>query len=499
MLETGLEALTLILQPERLLFMAAGVCVGLVVGVMPGLGGTVGMSILLPFVYGMDPFSGVALLIGMAAVVHTSDTFPSVLLGVPGSSGSQATVMDGYPLAQQGQAGRALGAAFTASLIGGIFGAIVLFGVIAVARPLILALGNPELFMLALFGLSIVAVLSQGSLIAGLTAGLGGMLFAYIGAAPAAAEIRYTFDIIYLYNGIPLALIALGLFAIPEMVDLVAADRAIARESKITAGRLDGVRDVFRNKWLVLRNSALGTAVGCIPGLGGSVVDWFAYALTRRTVRDTSQFGKGDIRGVIGPEAANNAKEGGTLMPALLFGIPGSGTTAVLLGGLILLGLQAGPSMLEDDLDVTLSVAWTLALANVLGATLCVVLSRQVSKLALVPAKRLVPFLLVVVVLAAYQASRHWGDIFMLLLLGVLGWVMKNVGWPRIPFLIGFVLAVPVERYLHLSMSLHGYGLFTRPIVVIVAVLILLLIFGRPLASLWRARQEQKSMQPSSR
>ena len=480
MFEVGLEAMQLIIQPERLLWMFLGIAVGLVIGILPGLGGTVGMSILLPFVFGMDPFTGIALLIGMAAVVHTGDTFPSVLIGVPGSSGSQATIMDGYPLAQQGQAGRALGAAFAASAIGGVVGAIALFAVVGVARPLILALGNPELFALAVLGLSMVAVLSQGSPAAGVVSGFSGMLFGFVGIAAAASQFRYTFDIVYLYDGIPLAILAIGLFAIPEMVDLVAANRAISEKDAPDAsgGRGQGVRDVWNNKRLVAQNSVMGTATGFVPGLGGSVTDWFAYGVTKKTVRDSSMFGKGDIRGVIGPEAANNAKEGGALMPALLFGIPGSGTTAILLGGLILLGLRPGPSMIDQNLNVTLSIAWTLALANIFGAAACLMLTKWVAKLSFVRATLLVPFLIVVMVMASYQSTRHWGDIIMFLILGAFGWVMKNIGFPRIPFLIGFVLAESTERYLHLSMSLHGYTWLSRPIVVIVGIAVIILVFG---------------------
>jgi putative tricarboxylic transport membrane protein len=476
--EAGYEALLIALDPSRLLWLAFGASVGLVVGILPGLGGTVGMAILLPFVFGMDPFSGIALLMGMAAVVHTGDTFPSVLLGVPGSSGSQATIMDGYPLAQQGEAGRALGAAFIVSMVGGLIGAVTLFGIVGVARPLILALGAPELFMFAMLGLSMVGVLSRGSPAAGFVSGLLGMLIGVIGLAPQVGQYRFVFDQLYLYDGVPIAVVALGLFALPEMIDLVAANRSISQTTKLEGGRMDGLRDVLKNKMLVVRSAMLGTGLGIIPGVGGSVVDWIAYGITKQSSKNNENFGNGDIRGVIGPESANNAKEGGALIPTLLFGIPGSGTTAMLLGGLLLLGIQPGPSMVGDNLDATLSIAWSLALANVLGTMGCLALSKQVSKLSLIPAKVLTPFLLVIMTVAAYQATRNWGDIVAFIAIGILGWVMKQVGFPRAPMLIGYVLAVSAERYLHLSMSLYDYGWFTRPIVIGVFVLILLVLFG---------------------
>lgn len=479
MLEAGYEALLIALDPGRLVWLVFGASVGLVVGVLPGLGGTVGMAILLPFVFGMDPYSGIAMLVGMAAVVHTGDTFPSVLLGIPGSSGSQATIMDGYPMAQRGEAGRALGAAFFVSMIGGLIGAVVLFSIVAVARPLILALGSPELFMFAVLGLSMVGVLAKGASSAGFVSGLLGMMIGIIGLAPMASQFRFDYGSLYLFDGIPIAVVALGLFALPEMVDLVVADRSISQTTELKGDRMKGIRDVVtKNKGLVLRNSMLGTGLGMVPGVGGSVVDWLAYGITKQTTKDNENFGKGDIRGVIGPESANNAKEGGALIPTLLFGIPGSGTTAMLLGGLLLLGIVPGPDMVSTNLDKTLSIAWSLALANVIGTMACLGLSKQVARLSLIPAKILTPFLLVIMTVAAYQATRNWGDLIAFLVIGVIGWFMKQVGFPRPPMLIGFVLAVSAERYLHLSMSLYGTAWLTRPIVLVLIVFITFILFG---------------------
>lgn len=479
MLEAGYEALLIALDPGRLVWLVFGASVGLVVGVLPGLGGTVGMAILLPFVFGMDPYSGIAMLVGMAAVVHTGDTFPSILLGIPGSSGSQATIMDGYPMAQRGEAGRALGAAFFVSMIGGLIGAVVLFSIVAVARPLILALGSPELFMFAVLGLSMVGVLAKGASSAGFVSGLLGMMVGIIGLAPMVSQFRFDYGSLYLFDGIPIAVVALGLFALPEIVDLVVADRAISQTTELKGDRMKGIRDVVtKNKGLVLRNSMLGTGLGMVPGVGGSVVDWLAYGITKQTTKDNENFGKGDIRGVIGPESANNAKEGGALIPTLLFGIPGSGTTAMLLGGLLLLGIVPGPDMVSTNLDKTLSIAWSLALANVIGTMACLGLSKQVARLSLIPAKILTPFLLVIMTVAAYQATRNWGDLIAFLVIGVIGWFMKQVGFPRPPMLIGFVLAVSAERYLHLSMSLYGGSWVTRPIVLVVLTFILFILFG---------------------
>lgn len=478
LIDAAIEALLIVLDPSRILFILIGVIVGTVIGILPGLGGPVGMSLLLPFIYGMDPYTGIALLIGMIAVIHTTDTFPSVLIGVPGSSGAQATVMDGYPLSQKGEASRALGAAFFSSLIGGLIGAFILFLAIPFARPLVLSFGSPELFMLSLLGISMVGILAGNYPLRGILAGILGMLLGSVGGAPGTAEYRYTFDWLYLYSGIPLAVLALGLFALPEMIDLLVEKRSVSKMRSLGGSRLQGVKDALKNKWLITRSAVLGSIVGFVPGLGGSVVDWISYGVAKQTLKNTENFGKGDIRGVIAPESANNAKEGGALIPTLLFSIPGSGTTAILLGGLILLGVESGPNMLENDLPVTLSIVWTLALANVFGALMCFALTKHISKISLIDANKLVPILLVIMMVGAYQSTRHWGDLVLFFIIGLLGWAMKQFDWPRAPLLVGFVLATSSERYLHLSMSRYGFDWLTHPVVIIIGVIVLLLLFG---------------------
>lgn len=476
MIEAGIEALLIILEPTRFLFMLFGIGVGLTIGLLPGLSGTVGMAILLPFVYGMDPYTGMALLIGMTAVLHTGDTFPSVLLGIPGSSGSQATIMDGYPLAQKGEASRALSAAFIASMIGGTIGGLVLFLSIPIMRPLVLMFGSPELLMLALLGLSMVGILAGKYPIRGVLTGLLGLLIGSIGSAPAVPEYRYTFDSLYLSSGIPLAVFALGLFALPAMIDLLAENKSISTKVPKLKGWTQSIKDIITNKWLVFRSSILGTIIGFIPGLGGSVVDWISYGFAKQTVKNNN-FGKGDIRGVIAPESSNNAKEGGSLIPTLMFGIPGSGTTAVLLGGLTLMGLQAGPSLVTTELPLTLTIVWTLVIANIIGAGACLLLSRPISRLSNIPSKVLVPFLLVIILLGAYQSTSNWGDLIAFLVIGILGWFMVRLDWPRAPLLIGFVLAPATERYLWISMSRYGFDWLARPGVIIIGIIIILIVF----------------------
>ncbi len=441
------DAFALILTPSNIGYLVLGVVLGLAVGVFPGLGGIAGLSMLLPFLYGMDPVAGLAMMVGLVAVIPTSDTFASVLMGIPGSSASQATVLDGFPLSKQGHAARALAAAFTSSLFGGLFGAVVLTFFILIARPIVLAFGLPELLMLTILGLSMVGVLAGRSLLKGLVAAGLGMMVGTIGEAPAQGSARMDFGAWYLQDGMQLVIVGLGIFAVPEIIALLRQDRSIAEDARLGAGWLDGVRDWWRNKWLSIRCAVIGVLVGVIPGLGGSVVDWIAYGHTVQTTRDRERFGKGEIRGVIGPESSNNAKEGGGLVPTLLFGIPGSGSMAVFIGGLILIGYEAGPQMITNDLDITYTVVWSLALANVVGAGLCIVLSGGIARLTTIRFTLLAPFMFMMISFAAFQSKQTAWDLFALVAIGILGILMRRFEWPRPAFLIGFVLASQAEVY----------------------------------------------------
>ena len=455
------DAWGLILQPHVLAHLALGVVMGLAVGVFPGLGGIAGLSLLLPFMFGMDPVPGLALMIGMLAVVPTSDTFASVLMGIPGSSASQATVLDGFPLARRGEAARALAAAFASSLFGGIVGAAFLTLFILVARPVVLAFGLPEMLMVTAFGLSMVAVLAGRSALKGLAAAGLGLMVGTIGEADAGGSLRMaSYDVPYLADGLKLVIVGLGIFAVPEIVSLLRQERAISRTATLGAGWLQGVRDWMANAWLSVRCSIIGVAVGVIPGLGGSVVDWIAYGHAVQTTRDKSRFGDGEIRGVIGPESSNNAKEGGGLVPTLLFGIPGSGSMAIFIGAVALLGtgsIEVGPGMLRDNLDVTYSIVWLLALANVFGTILCIAASGGIARLTTIRFTLLAPFLFMLIAFAAFQSGQAFEDLLALLAIGALGILLRRFDWSRPAFLIGFVLSNPVEKFSNQAFQIASF------------------------------------------
>lgn len=451
------DALLLVFQPEQLMYLVAGVLLGLSIGVLPGLGGIAGLSLVLPFMFGMEPVAGLALMVGLIAVIPTSDTFSSVLLGIPGSSSSQATVLDGFPLSRKGHAAQALSAAFISSLYGGLLGALVLTGFIFIARPLILAFGLPEMLMITILGLSMVAILAGRVPLKGIVAAGLGLMAGTIGAAGAGGSLRMsTYDIPYLVDGLQLVIVGLGIYAIPEIVSLLRQDRAIAKGGSLGSGWGQGIRDWWANKWLSTKCAAIGVIVGVIPGLGGSVVDWLAYGYAVQSSKNREKFGQGDIRGVIAPESSNNAKEGGGLVPTLIFGIPGSGSMAVFLGGLALLGLSPGPHMVRQDLDITYTIVWSLALANVIGAGLCIVLSKHIAKLTTIRFTILAPYLFMLIAFAAFQSRQSLGDLAALVAIGFLGILLRRFDYSRPAFLIGFVLSNQAEAFANMANQIAG-------------------------------------------
>lgn len=479
MLETALTALGIFADPARLALLLVGVIAGLIVGIIPGMGGIVAVSLLLPYIYRLDAIAAAAMLTGALAVVHTSDTITSVLIGAPGSAASATSVIEGHALARQGQAARALSAAFLSSLIGGLIGALGLTLSIPIARPLVLSLGSPELFMLTALGVSYAGSLLGREARKGLLAGLLGILIGMIGPSPAAAQVRFDFGRLYLMDGVNLVVVALGIFGVAEVVNLLARGGAIASTSALGSGWAQGLRDVLQHRWLVLRGALIGVWAGILPALGATAGTWMAYGHVVATSRDRERFGKGDIRGIIAPEAANNAVAAGDLIPTLLFWVPGSASAALLVGSLLRYGILPGPRIMTEHLDLIYVIIWSYALSNVVGAGICFAISPALARITHVPFARLAAPVIIAIALGAYQTTQNMGDLTALLILGLLGWTMAQTGWPRAPLLIGFVLAGPMERYFVITTNLYGWSWLERPGVLIIgAVLIAPFIWG---------------------
>jgi TctA family transporter len=471
MIDAASMAFGMMFDPWRMLLLCLGVLMGLVLGILPGIGGLAGTALLLPFTFNLDPIAAMALLLGLASTTATGDPIPAILFGVPGGAGSAATVLDGLPMAKRGEASRALSAAYMSSLLGGLFGAFLMAICIPILRPVMLFIGSPELLAFAVLGISFVATLSGNAPLRGLAAAAIGIMIAMVGSDPQTGTLRYTLDTLYLWEGAPLVPIILGLFALPELADLAIARTAIAGDMAKTdrRGMIEGAKDCFKNWWLILRCSWIGAGLGAVPGIGGAIVDWIAYGHAVRTEKGASQsFGRGDVRGVIASESANNAKEGGALVPTVAFGVPGSAGMAILLGAFMIHGLVPGPDMLSKNLHVTYSMVWSIALANILGAGLCYLFSGQFARLATLRYTLIMPSVLGIIYIGAFQGSRNWGDLWTLLIFGIFGWTMKQLKWPRPPLVLGLVLGDIIERYLFISLQRYGVEWFSRPIVIVI-------------------------------
>ena len=476
-IEMFISALTQLFQISHFPYLMAGVLLGLTLGILPGLGGTSGLAILLPFVYTFEPSVALAMMIGVLAPTTTSDTFPAVLLGIPGTAGSQATVMDGHPLAKKGQASRALSAAFLSSLVGGLFGAMILSVAIFFAKPLIMSFGFGEQFLLIMIELLMIGALTGANFLKGIASCIFGLIIGTIGLAHITGDPRYTFGTLYLTDGFPLVVMGLGLFAVPEIVSLLQSKTTVAGGGKLKTGWLLGMKDAIKNWFLIIRCSTVGVLVGALPGLGGTVVDWIAYSHAKQTLKNPETLGTGDIRGVIAPEAANNAKEGGALIPTILFGIPGSGNKVLLLGGLILVGIEPGIEMVTTQLDITYLIIWSLAVANIFGAGLCLFLARPMAQLTRVPFYILAPILVVLIFFATFNNGRDWVDFAALMIFGAVGVIFKTFGWSRPALLIGFFLSPKIELLSYQVSAAYGMSFLYRTGSVILIVLALATIF----------------------
>jgi putative tricarboxylic transport membrane protein len=475
-------------------YVFAGTLVGLLFGVIPGLGGPTALALLIPLTFGMDSSNAMVLCGGIMGAVPFGGSITAILINTPGTAPNAATVFDGYPLAQQGKAGLAIGAAATASSLGGLIGVGILFATIPVAREIILSFAPPEFFMLAVLGLCAIAVSTEGKLVRGLIAAGAGLMIAFIGYDEVSGTVRYTFGSEYLWDGVPLVPALIGLFAISQIITLYVSGGSISENvAAVRVNRVwDGIRAVFKNYPILLRGSAIGCIVGAIPGIGGTVAAFLSYSTTVQMSKNPETFGKGNIQGVIAPEAANNAREGGALIPTLAFGIPGSAEMAVFLGLLVLHGLQPGPGLLLNHMDVIVTLILALSFSSVLASLIGLSLARRLSLLTVIDVNVLVPIILSVAMVGAYALHNAIHDVLLTVIFGGLGYLMIRFDFPRLPLVIAMFLGEVAEINFRqtLMISDGAWGIFfTRPISLTLFILILVSLV-LPLARLtyrrWR-------------
>jgi len=474
----AISALVSLLNLNTILLMMAGIAIGLVFGALPGLGGNVTLALLVPLIWSMDPKVALAFLLSAHAAVTFGGSISSILINTPGTGQNVATCFDGFPMAQQGKAARAIGIAATSSLVGGLFGVIILVAMMPLMKRMMMAIGSSEYFMLALMGVSIISLLSKGSMIKGLISGFFGILISFIGFDPVTGVLRYSFGSVYFYEGIKFIPAIIGLFAIAEMVNLYISGGTIAKIGRVESKEsvIEGIKDVFRNFGLTLRCSILGTIIGIIPGVGGTVANLLAYGHAVQTSKHPELFGTGIPEGVIAPEAANNAKEGGALIPTVGFGIPGSSAMAILLGAFIVLGIVPGPDMLTTNVEVVYTMIWAVALANIIGTGIGIISANKLTKLTILDGKVIVPFILILSFLGAFVVAQMYMDILVAFIFGIIGYGMKKFKYPKATFVIGFVLGRVLERNFQIANSCYGYSMLLRPITLILMIVTLLTI-----------------------
>jgi putative tricarboxylic transport membrane protein len=441
-----------------LIYLVLGTLVGLLFGVIPGLGGPTALALLIPLTFGLDATAAMFFAGGVMGAIPAGGSVTAILLNTPGTAPNAATVYDGYPMTKNGKAGMALGAAATASAIGGVLGIFILFLILPVARNVILLFAPPEFFMLGVLGLCAIAASSDGKLIRGLQASAFGLMIAFVGYDNVGGDVRFTLGIDYLWDGVPLVPALIGLFAIAQIMLLCLAGGSITENpAAVRVSRVrDGVAAAFTHYPTVLRGSVIGAVVGAIPGVGGTVAAFLAYSVTAQMSDKPETFGKGNVQGVIAPEAANNAREGGALIPTLAFGIPGSAEMAVFLGLLVLHGLQPGPSLLINHLDVITSLLLSIALASVIASMICLAAARTLALITLVDVNWLVPVILVVSTVGAYALRSSMYDAVVTVIFGCVGYLMLRFDYPRLPLVIALFLGEVVEINFRQTMMIAG-------------------------------------------
>jgi TctA family transporter len=492
MLEAIVSGFHALLTPQALFFMLVGVFYGLVIGILPGLGGVVAMALLLPFTYGFEPAATLALLLGAHIATIWGDSVTSILFSVPGSAKGLALCFDGYPMTKQGQAKRALAASATGALLGGVIGAVFLALCIPLIRPVILALGPSEYLMMALWGLTVIATFSEGSLMKGLIASILGVLVAFIGTDVVTGTPRFTFGAEFLMDGISFPVAMIGLFAVSEMMKLSIrgtpiVDRTLVEEVSTVR---DGVRDGLRHWWLVMRSSMLGLWIGVLPGVGASVAGLAAYAQAVQTSKTPERFGKGAVEGVIAPDATMGANEGGGLMPTLAFGIPGGESMAILLVAFVSLGIVPGPEMLTKKLDLVFSMVWIIVLANMTVTLIGLGITPWLARLPALPANLMVPVVLSVCAVGAYAVHGRIEDVMIAAAFGLLGYVMDKYRYSRANFVIGMVLATMIERNLQISLTLYGRDFLLQRPIALALLLFVIVTAALPFVRDWHRRRK---------
>ncbi len=468
-------------EPGMLVMVLVGTVLGVIVGSLPGLTSTMGVALLVPFTFGMNPAMGLALLGAIYASSSYAGSISAILLNIPGTPSNCCTLLDGYPMTKKGQASRAIALSTIGSAVGGL---ISVFALLFLAPPLaILALefGPQEYFVMALFGVAIIATLSEKNLIKGVIAGIFGLLLSIVGMHPITGEARFTFDLPELFNGLSLVTALIGLYSLPEVVSMLKEKGATASSGKVeVSGIFSSMKELLHYKMLTLRASIIGIIIGIVPGAGQSIASFIAYDDARKSSKKPEEFGTGCPEGVIASEVSNNAVVGGSLVPAFTLGIPGNAVSAVLISGLMIHGIQPGPSLFADNSEIVYSFIFSLFIANIAFIPIGIFCAKYCVKLLQMPKEIMAALVIGLSVIGSYAVNGSMVEVWVMIAFGALGNFMKYFNLPREPLVLGLVLGTMAESELARALALvQGdvfrltAGIMTSPICLIMIGLIL--------------------------
>ncbi|ELY96279.1 tripartite tricarboxylate transporter permease [Natrialba taiwanensis] len=478
------EGLSIALSWPTIGWLAVGMMLGIVLGALPGIGSPVGMAIVLPLTLPLETTAAIILLVAIYSGAMFGGSIAAILLNAPGTESAAATTLDGYPMAQNGLAKNALAIATAASALNGFLAAIALVVLSPLLIEIVLAFGSPEYFLLAVLGISLITIVTQGSIVKGLVAGALGFMISTIGTAILSPRPRYTFGQFGLYNGIDFVAALIGMFAFAEMMKL-AAQKQISQDDLDIAGSVrEGAKTVFKYPVTTIKSGLIGMGIGMIPGSGATTSTFVAYAEEARSSATDGSFGDGDPRGVIAPEGANNPTVSGSLIPTLSFGIPGSGSTAVLLGGILMHGLQPGPVLFGEQLHITYALFISLFLSNILIVVVGLTVIPYASKITEIDTNLIIPMVIVLSFAGAYTLNQNWWDVGAVVVLGLLGFYMVRYNYSVIAFVLGIVLGPIAEQNFFRSLQISGgeYTIFVdpvnQPLSFLLTIAILVVLFG---------------------
>lgn len=452
-------AISTVTDPINFLLIVLGVLLGMLMGILPGLGGTVTLALLIPLTFGVDPLVAFMLLTAALGGTNFGGSITAILINTPGSSPNAATLLDGYPMTRDGRAGEAIGASAAASAFGAVFGVLLLTASVPFMLVVILLFGPPEVFWLGIWGLTVIAVVVKGSVIAGMISAGFGIMFSIHGVNQFTATVRWDYGMTFMRDGMSLVPALIGLFAVAEMIKLVSEGGTIAKEDaevRISGGQWKGVKSVWVHRWLFLRSAIIGAAIGVIPGVGGAAANYIAYFQAVQTSPDPEAFGTGDVRGVIAPEASNDAKDGTGFLPTLGLGVPGSASMAILLGAFVLHGIQPGPLLFRENLDIVTTIILALLISNFLTSAIGILTANHLIKVTRIDIRLLAPAVLVIAFFGTYALNNNIYQVFIAMFFGILGFLMVKANMSRIPMILGLVLGIIVERNFFRSLQISG-------------------------------------------